>query len=116
VNDRADWVANILLFVPLSFLALGALTVDTRSRVARFVAAVPVVVGCMGLSVLIEFVQIWFPTRTVSLNDIVAESIGGVIGVTIWLAMGQTLTAWVRSYSAQQGARSQFNRLLEFYL
>src|SRR5687767_4512745 len=37
--QRADWVANILLFVPLAFLWCGALALDRRSVAGRWTAA-----------------------------------------------------------------------------
>ena len=32
IESRADWVANVLLFVPIGFLWLGVGSVDRRSR------------------------------------------------------------------------------------
>ena len=51
-GSRADWVSNILLFVPLTFLLLGALTVDRQSRVWRYIAAAAVVLSGTLLSVV----------------------------------------------------------------
>ena len=79
IGSRADWVANILLFVPLAFLWLGGAVAESWvGRQSACLGFRPVC--CVGLSVAIEFTQIFFPPRTVSLNDIIAETIGAVIG------------------------------------
>ena len=48
----------------------------------------------VALSVGIEFTQIFFPPRTVSINDIIAESMGTVIGIVGWWAFGARLSRW----------------------
>jgi glycopeptide antibiotics resistance protein len=115
VESRADWVANILLFVPIGFFVVGALSVD-RSRRSTVAAAVPVVVGCFALSVAIEFTQLWFPTRTVSQNDVAAETIGGLMGCLLWIFTGQTFTNWLRTYAVGTSPMRQIDWLLQAYL
>src|SRR2546422_1978650 len=87
VGSRADWVANILLYIPLGFLATGWLAAASRSR--GVVAGIVVFVLCVLLAVGIEFTQLYFPPRTVSLNDIVAEIIGSALGIALWLSAGE---------------------------
>ncbi|MHB1247741.1 MAG: VanZ family protein, partial [Sulfuriferula sp.] len=48
-------------------------------------------VVCVALALGIEFTQMYFPPRTVSLNDIVAEIIGSVLGLGLWLTMGEAI-------------------------
>jgi VanZ family protein len=112
---RADWVANILLFVPISYCGMASLACDRRSK-AAFGAASLTVVACIALSVGIEFTQIWFPPRTVSQNDILAESIGSVAGVGLWCAIGRATTAWLRSFSLRRSPQQRFDRLLQVYV
>jgi glycopeptide antibiotics resistance protein len=92
IGSRADWVANILLFIPLAFLWLG--TMWSRGLLARLLAALVVLAAGFALSVGIEFTQIFFPPRTVSINDIIAECMGTVIGVVGWWAFGGKLSRW----------------------
>jgi len=115
-TSRADWVANILLFIPLAYLAAAVLTLGVRSWLVRIAAVVVVAASSMALCVVIEFVQIWFFPRTVSLNDILAESIGSVIGATLWLLLGTTVHQWLAAYFSPQRRRTQIDQLLEFYL
>jgi glycopeptide antibiotics resistance protein len=115
IESRSDWVANILLFIPLSYLFMGMLSVE-RGLVVRLLAAVVVVAVCTALSVAIEFTQLWFPPRTVSQNDIVAETIGGLVGTTTWLFAGQRITQWMRRLWTTAGAYGIAARLLPGYL
>jgi glycopeptide antibiotics resistance protein len=92
IGSRADWVANILLFIPLAFAWLGVMW--PRGLLAKLFATLVVLAAGAVLSVGIEFTQIFFPPRTVSINDIIAESIGTVIGAMGWWALGERLSQW----------------------
>ena len=87
VAERADWVANIVLYVPLAFFFCAW----TGRRTARGWPALSVFFVCAMVAVAVEFTQIYFPPRTVSLNDIVAEVIGSAIGIAIWWTAGERL-------------------------
>jgi len=56
-----------------------------------------VLVCCLGMAVVIEFLQLWFPPRTVSQNDLLAEALGSVAGAVIWLAAGRRLIGLART-------------------
>src|SRR5207302_801942 len=71
---------------------------------------------CAALSVAIEFVQLYFPPRTVSLNDIAVESLGGLVGALTWLAVGQRLTEWLRGLSTITGVEGLAGRFMPAYL
>jgi VanZ family protein len=87
VASRADWVANILLYIPLAFLLAGA-AAQARSRADRLFGTLATIAFCIALAFAVEFAQLFFPPRTVSQNDLIAESIGTILGVTLWLALG----------------------------
>lgn len=87
VGSRADWIANILLYIPLAAGA-SALFGDARHPLTRALLSVGVLVFCLALAVTIEFTQLFFPPRTVSLNDLIAESLGTVIGILGWQFWG----------------------------
>ncbi|MCA9116956.1 MAG: VanZ family protein, partial [Planctomycetaceae bacterium] len=117
IHHRADWVANILLFVPLGFLGMGALNVDRPEiPIRRTVTLAAVVACCTLLSIALEFTQLWFPPRTVSQNDIAAETLGGIAGAVLWLWAGQSLTEWCRIYTRNAAPHRRFNWLLDAYL
>ena len=82
VESRADWVANGVLYVPLAFLTAYLLT-QSFSRAPRVLLFVLAAAFSMGLAVAVEFAQLYFPQRTVSLNDILAECIGSLVGIVL---------------------------------
>jgi VanZ family protein len=86
-ESRADWIANILLYIPLSFGALASFG-GVRYLLVRALLSVGVLVFCLALAVAVEFAQLFFPPRTVSLNDLIAESLGSVIGILGWQFFG----------------------------
>ena len=99
VGSRADWVANLILYIPVGYLLLGALAGHSR---------VPVVWGAsllfsglliVGIAVSIEFAQQFFPPRTVSLNDLYAELLGGVLGMLLWALAGRPLSEVGRRFA-----------------
>lgn len=103
--SRADWVANILFYIPMSFLLSAVLTDAGRSGLLRGAGWLFVFAACAALAVGIEFGQIFFPPRTVSLNDIVAELIGTLAGIIVWGAWGrQMLGLWSRLRIGGPGA------------
>jgi glycopeptide antibiotics resistance protein len=115
IESRSDWAANILLFIPLSYLFLAALAVD-RPWWVGLVAALVVLPGCTLLSAAVEFTQLYFPPRVSSLNDVVAESIGGFLGGLLWLVGGQGITRWLRQVWAILGSQGSAVRLLPAYV
>lgn len=113
IGSRADWVANILLFIPLAFFWSG--TLWPARIVRRVLTTLWIFVACLGLSLSIEFAQLFFPPRTVSLNDILAESIGAAVGVSAWWIFGQRLTAWLEGWRSARGPLALSIRLLYLY-
>lgn len=102
IVSRSDWAANFLLLLPPAYLFVAALAVDRPWR-AGVLAALVVVPGCGALGTLIEFVQVYFPPRVPSLNDVVAQLLGALAGAGLWLAAGQRLTDWLRHLGHVRG-------------
>jgi VanZ family protein/O-antigen ligase len=111
---RSDWVANVLLFVPLACLSLGA--VWPRRSISRALASIAVFGAGAALAVSIEFTQVYFPSRTVSLNDMVAETMGAGLGVVAWWMFGGTLTAQIVRGALMLRTTSWLERALGIYL
>ena len=113
VGARADWVANILLYVPFSFLFLASFSIST-SRKTRLISIIMVSALGIGMAVAIEFLQVFFAPRTVSLNDIIAEVVGIITGIVIWCLFGhQLVDLWRR---VRQGGTAGLDALFAFYL
>ncbi len=111
IGSRADWVANLLLFIPLAFL-LGSLWPGHL----RWPGTLVNVLFCVALSLAIEFTQIFFPPRTVSQNDILAESIGGLVGALVWLRYGEGFRRMLLNWQQSRGRANQAEKLLWVYL
>src|SRR5260370_19716 len=90
LHARGDWIVSVALFLALSYLFMAALCVDRRGR-GNLAAAAAVLLVCAALSVAIEFAQLYFPPRTVSLNDIAVETLGAAAGTFLWLIAGQRI-------------------------
>jgi VanZ family protein len=65
VESRADWVANILLYIPLSFLWLGSVSREGR-HFLRLCFSMFILIFFVVLAIAVEFAQQFFPPRTVS--------------------------------------------------
>lgn len=90
IESRADWIANGVLYVPAGFLIAEWLT-GLTSKKLKIPAMILAFFICAVLAFGIEFTQIFFPPRTVSQNDIFAECIGGLIGVTLAPFVGRSI-------------------------
>ena len=91
-TSRADWIANILLYIPFAYFGLNWVM---GLRVARYLGpmlAIPVFIIGLGLALSVEFVQIFFKPRTVSINDLIAETIGLTIGTVVYFTAGKWLS------------------------
>ena len=58
----------------------------------------------------------WFGGRTTSLNDVVAESLGGLVGAVLWLAIGHHSASWIDRYATDRRPQSRLKLLLQAYL
>ncbi|MDZ4154351.1 VanZ family protein, partial [Methylicorpusculum sp.] len=95
-ESRADWIANILLYIPLAYGACSSFG-HLNSRLTRLLIAIFVFIFCVALAIAVEFTQLFFPPRTVSLNDLIAETLGTVIGIASWLFLGDYFTNLYRN-------------------
>jgi VanZ family protein len=97
VGSRADLMANLILYVPIGLLFMGALVGVSQLNFVRLLGTVSTALIVVGLALGIEFTQLFFPPRTVSLNDIYSECIGGLLGISVWLVAGRPiLILWER--------------------
>ncbi len=86
-QGRADWIANGVLYLPLAFLT--AQVFGSRHTPPPPLALGAAYLFCLAVAVGVEFLQLHFPPRTVSLNDLVAEAIGGLLGVSLAAVWGE---------------------------
>jgi glycopeptide antibiotics resistance protein len=115
IGSRADWVANLLLFIPLTYLWMGAMT-GGNGRLRNLFATLALIPASTALSIGIEFTQLFFPQRTVSQNDIFAETLGGLIGVLAWWGTGRRFVEWLRGWQHNHARSALAERLAWTYL
>ena len=91
-DQRADWMANLSMLVPLGFVVAGAFW--PRQRHWRRPAVGAALCCCLFFVVTVKYLQLFFPPRTVSLNYIEAQSLGSLIGVVLfWVSSDRLLPA-----------------------
>ncbi len=91
VVSRADWIANILLYIPFAYL--GVMWLSKLRWLPKSLALIIAAGLGFALAAGVEFTQIFFAPRTVSINDLIAESIGTVLGLVLWSASHTRLAA-----------------------
>lgn len=116
LGTRADWGANLLLFVPLAALAAAAVGPYPQRHGGRRARLLVLGPACLALSVLIEFLQVYFPPRVVSLNDIVAQALGTTIGLSVWWAFAPAVERWLHELPLARGRSSLAQQVLAAYL
>jgi len=92
---REDWIANMVLYVPMAYFGC---MVWMRGISSRIVLSLWVVIICGSVAVSVEFFQLYFPGRTVSLNDLIAEALGVLIGTGVFLLFGSKLIEIWRNF------------------
>src|SRR5215475_14134736 len=63
-DQRPDWIANLLMLVPLGFLVTGMFW-PRRERKLRWLAAGAALFCCLIFVLAIKYLQLFFPPRTV---------------------------------------------------
>lgn len=101
VQSRADWVANGVLYVPVGFLT-AALLGAHRGFGRRLLAVFLSLAFCFALAIGVEFLQLFFPPRTVSRNDVIAEWIGSIIGAVLALYWSDWLHRFLAALSGRR--------------
>ncbi len=114
IERRADWVANGLIMLPPGFLAAGAID-WRRTRRWLLLFASPLIIALLIATVVgIEFVQIWFPPRVVSQNDILAGVIGSFCGVQLWWLCGRHFLGQIEQFVLLPPGITKWNLLMNF--
>ena len=83
-SDTSDLIANILLFIPFGFGVTCLIQkIKLRANPVLFVVAYS-----FGLSFIVEFLQIFLPTRNPSYIDLLMNSLGGFVGFCCFRLLG----------------------------
>lgn len=113
--SKTDFLSNVALFLPIGFLSTGAIAAG-RSRLVGLLMVPIVVLFAAGLSLSIEFAQIFIPDRTASLNDMANETAGAIVGAIAWVIAGPMVTGWMAGFApAKTTSTDLARRLLTAY-
>ena len=98
-TSRSNYLANLLLFVPIGFGLAGAVFLDRRPTPRVLWGAAAILPASLAVSLTAEFLQIYTRERIVSRDDVAAQTLGCVAGVVCWAIAGNRLTTWFRTAS-----------------
>ena len=115
VGNRADLVANLLLYVPFGFLTCAWLVGNSRRPLVLAIGFGLALMFATVLALAVEFTQQFFAPRTVSLNDIYAELTGAVLGIVLWPVFGRRFMQLGRTIF-QGGANARYAALVAYAL
>lgn len=110
--NRSDWIANALVVMPPAFFWCGAIDFGRTRRWVVWLAAPFVAILLCVLVVGIECLQVWFPPRTVSQNDIAAGCVGAVLGCLAWLMIGRWIVSAIASFVRIERVRERVQWLV----
>lgn len=107
-DSRADFLANVVLGFPLGYCLIAAVRTGRDKRHTTFGWAFGFIPICAVFAALIEFAQLWFPTRSSAASDVIAQVLGAACGMAAWMLIGEWLTAILRSvwHSPKYGGRN----------
>ncbi len=114
IGSSADWGTNFLLLIPLAFSWFALLTKNARPFTKIFLF-IFIWLACFLLAVAVEFTQFFFPSRTTSINDIIAQSSGAFIGCIAGWIFGQRFMEWLQQWH-QEAVINSLYRYLQIYL
>jgi glycopeptide antibiotics resistance protein len=114
-GSRVDLASNVLLPMPLAFAAAQVLLAG-RSGMARYALRFAIVLCVLLLAMLVEFLQQFFPPRALSLTDIQAQTVGGVVALLAQWRWGETASAWLAGWWQRERAAQRVERALKAYL
>jgi VanZ family protein len=116
VTERADWIANGVLYLPVGFLTTLLLARHAATLAGRVMAAALAIAFAVVLALGVEFTQLYFPQRTVSLNDVYAECIGGFAGAVLAAGWGHSLRRLAQAMAGRAHLKASHAGLLYLVL
>lgn len=93
LEKRADWVGNGLVLIPFGFFLCGFLQWGRQGIIWKITGGLGFAAFHVFLVCFIEYVQIWFPPRVLSQNDMFAGYVGGLVGWGLWHCVGDRVVA-----------------------
>lgn len=115
IESATDWATNSILLIPFTFL-LGHLIRRCLPGMGSALSVILAAASGVLLAFFLEFSQIYFPSRTVSQKDLLALSLGGMIGSLAQLRWGRVAEQWLDTLWQVEQGRSGLIKALHLYL
>ena len=115
IDSATDWATNFLLLIPLSFLWAQRFIGDQRGLAAASTRLLLLALG-VAVACALEFSQLYFPSRTVSQKDILALSLGMLVGSMAQYRWGAAIEHWLSMLWQRESQKARVVRLLHLYL
>ncbi len=94
-SNLGDFLTNIIFFIPFGF-SLSYLLIDKKIIWRRI--AIVIVLASFSLSLTVETLQIFLPSRSSSLTDIISNSFGGLLGCLGFYTLKSSLFNNLKSF------------------
>jgi VanZ family protein len=104
-NHLDDILLNVIGFVPLGFFLFS--TLNARGGASMKHGILITAISCLGVSLFIEIVQTWIPSRDSSMLDLISNTFGGWIGAMTFKFYSRKRTmpaGWAQADSNAQSA------------
>lgn len=109
--SSVDFGTNILLAIPLAFFACAWL-----QKLPAFLIRYPAIfLYCLLLAFIVELGQIMFSGRVASPYDVLAQGIGGILGILLWHQAGRTIWPLLNNLGQEVMRGSVWYRLAVLY-
>ena len=115
IGNRADWIANALVVMPSAFLFSGAVDYRRKSRWSLILLGPLIFLFLAAIVLGIELVQVWFPPRTVSQNDIFAGWVGAAVGIGTWAVFGRWMAFALEYFVALDSALARIRWIVGLF-
>jgi VanZ family protein len=115
LSERIDAAVNFLLPVPLTY-GLAHLARRVRAPALRLLAWACLWPLAAGLSVSVEFAQMFFDGRDASWSDVVAQWAGALCGLLLFAVTGRRFGVLLDGLGAHQPPSARFVHLLWLWL
>ncbi|MCK5099166.1 MAG: VanZ family protein, partial [Desulfobacteraceae bacterium] len=115
IRSRTDLGENYLLMIPPGFFLMGFVWLNRQELITKLLTVVAWFF-CFGLSILVEFFQIFIVGRTPALSDILMQSLGSVTGILLWWIWGHKIWKHFFQNSIQGKPVGIADKILWLYL
>lgn len=103
--SHSDFVANICLYLPIGFFG-GVVLVRHGAGLLRWlVAAMATLFAAVVLSLTVELLQVFVPSRSSSVTDVLAAIVGTIVGWLGWRVLAADVMRWSEQWIVGDRAR-----------